>query len=126
MKYWNIEELSWEDHVLHCLGWFSDWIRWSYWLLEQILKLTWNIEMTLIWLKMTFKSKTGFDLSSDMILGDMPIIYSGRGLQMTRVSEGEAIFCFVKNFYYSRLSKITIKGQIWLTLNLWILIHIWI
>ena len=83
MKYWNIEDLSLEDHVLHCLGCFSDWIQWSYWLLDQILKLTWNIEMTLIWLKMTLKSKTGFYVFSDMILGDMPIIYSGRGLQMT-------------------------------------------
>ena len=95
MKYWNIEELSWEDHVLHCLGCFSDWIRWSYWVLDQILKVTWNIEMTLIWLKMTFKSKTGFDLSSTMILGDMPRIYSGRGLQMTGALGGSiSFFCW--------------------------------
>ena len=127
LKYRNIDNSSWEDHVLQCLCCFSGWIQWSYWLFNQILKLTWNIDMTLIWLKMTLKSKTGFVLFSTVILGDMPRIYSDRGLQMTGALEGgEHFFWFVKNFFYSRLSKITIKGHIWLTLNLWILIHIWI
>ena len=99
LKYRNIDNSSWEEYVLQCFGCFSGWIRWSYWLFDQILKLTWNIEMTLIWLKMTFKSKTGFDLSSTMILGDMPRIYSGRGLQMTRALGGEHIsFSFQKTF----------------------------
>ena len=76
---------------------------------------------------MTLKSKTGFYVFSDMILGDMPIIYSGRGLQMTgALGGGEHFFCFVKNFFYSRLLKITIKGQIWLTLSSLLLSHRWI
>ena len=88
LKYWNIEDLSSEDHVLQCLGWFRDWIRWSYWLLVQILKLTWNIDLTLIWVNLALKSKTETVVSSTMILGDLPRIYSCRGLQMTQASEG--------------------------------------
>ena len=75
---------------------------------------------------MTLKSKTGFYVFSDMILGDMQIIYSGRGLQMTRALGGGTFICFVENFFYSRLSKITIKGQIWLTLSSFLLNHRWI
>ena len=48
---------------------------------------------------MTLKSKTGFDLSSTVILGDMPRIYSDRGLQMTRALGGGSIsFSFQKTF----------------------------
>ena len=92
MKYLNIEDLSWEDHVLQCLGRFQDWIRWSYGLIEQILKLTWNIDMTFNWLNLTLKSKTETAVSSTMILGDMPRIYSGRGLQMTGALGGSISF----------------------------------
>ncbi len=48
---------------------------------------------------MTLKSKTGFVLFSIVILGDMPSIYSDRGLQMTQVLEGGNIsFSFQKTF----------------------------
>ena len=61
---------------------------------------------------MTLKSKTEKSVFSTMILGDMPRIYSGRGLQMTRALGGIDFFCVAENFFYSRLLKITIKGQI--------------
>ena len=61
---------------------------------------------------MTLKSKTEKSVFSSVILGDMSRIYSGRGLQMTRALGGIDIFCVVENFFYSRLLKITIKGQI--------------
>ena len=57
---------------------------------------------------MTFKSKTGFDLSSTMILGDMPIIYSGRGLQMTGALEGGA-FLLLKTFTIQDFQKLLLK-----------------
>ena len=47
---------------------------------------------------MTLMSKTGFDLSSTVILGDMPRIYSDRGLQMTRALGGSISFSFQKTF----------------------------
>ena len=47
---------------------------------------------------MTLKSKTGFYVFSDMILGDMPRIYSGRGLQMTGALGGKRSFALLKTF----------------------------
>ena len=58
---------------------------------------------------MTLKSKTGFDLSSTMILGDMPRIYSGRGLQMTRALGGNISFALLKTFSIQDFQKLLLK-----------------
>ena len=58
---------------------------------------------------MTLKSKTGFDLSSTMILGDMPRIYSGRGLQMTGALGGSISFALLKTFSIQDFQKLLLK-----------------
>ena len=59
---------------------------------------------------MTLKSKTGFYVFSDMILGDMPIIYSGRGLQMTGALRGGSIsFALLKTFSIQDFWKLLLK-----------------
>ena len=58
---------------------------------------------------MTFKSKTGFVLFSTVILGDMPIIYSGRGLQMTRALGGSISFALLKTFTIQDFQKLLLK-----------------
>ena len=58
---------------------------------------------------MTLKSKTGFYVFSDMILGDMPIIYSGRGLQMTGALGGSISFSLLKTFSIQDFQKLLLK-----------------
>ena len=97
--------------------------------------MTWNIEMTLIWLKMTLKSKTGFDLSSTVILGDMPRIYSDRGLQMTRALGGGGAFLFIfkKLLLFKTFENFNLRSNLtylklinnWSYINLCIKVVIW-
>ena len=58
---------------------------------------------------MTLKSKTGFYVFSDMILGDMPIIYSGRGVQMTGALGGSISFALLKTFSIQGFQKLLLK-----------------
>ena len=61
-------------------------------LYDQILILTWNIDITL-------KSKTGSAVSSMVKVGDKPKIYSDRGHQMTQAAGGgHILFPFSKKF----------------------------
>ena len=90
--------------------------------------------MTLIWLKMTLKSKTGFVLFSTVILGDMPRIYSDRGLQMTGALGGGAfLFLFKKLLLFKTFENFNLRSNLtyfklinnWSYINLCIKVVIW-
>ena len=83
---------------------------------------------------MTLKSKTGFVLFSTVILGDMPRIYSDRGLQMTRALGGGAfLFLFKKLLLFKTFENFYLRSNLtyfklinnWSYINLCIKVVIW-